>query len=311
MPKTHPPKRLVHYDLINFAAQQPQGFVAVCEARYQAGIAAAAEAVLRSGCPMVMLTGPSSVGKTTSANRLVAEIRARGRKCDIVSLDDFFIGEGKYPKRADGSDDYECPEALDLPQLRQFLRTLAATGRAESPTFDFFTQLPSGVMRPIDCEGGVAVIEGLHALNPLLVEGLPAGSVFNVYASLREEYCGLDGQRGVQTRELRLARRITRDCQFRGHEPAETLAMWDHVCTAERQYVQAFRPRADIILDTSLSYEPCLWANRMEFIRAHADVSCIARIETLGREFAPFTPLPDEVVPAHSILREFIGHAQG
>ena len=263
--------------------------------------------MLASGARLVMLTGPSSVGKTTSANRLAEAIRQHGKPCVVVSLDDFFVGEGKYPKRADGSDDYECPEALDLPALHTFLAALLRDGAATSPVFDFLTQRPAKQTRRIDCRGGVAVIEGLHALNPLLAEGLPQDTVFNIYASLREEYCGPDGRRSVETRELRLARRITRDSLFRGHSPDFTLALWDHVCASERQYVQAFKDRADLILDTSFSYEPCLWGAALAAIADQTAPTHRQRFDALQREFAPFTPLPASLVPAGSMLREFLG----
>lgn len=307
MPSIRQPKRLVSPDLINFAARDAAGFVDLCERRYTERICAAADAVLTSEARLVMLTGPSSTGKTTSANRLAAEIRSRGRKCVVVSLDDFFVGEGRYPKRPDGSDDYECPEALDLPLLHDFMLQLAATGHAESPIFDFLTQFPAPVTRHIDCEGGVAIIEGLHALNPLLAAGMPQGSQFNIYASLLEEYCGPDNKRSLNTRDIRLARRMTRDFRFRAHPPEFTLALWSHVCNSEKQYVQAFRSRADLLLDTSFSYEPCLWSSALSALVSKTAPDYVARVQALCQEFSTFLPLPGSIVPADSMMREFIG----
>lgn len=307
MPNIRPPKRLVSHELINFAARDTAAFVELCEQRYAARLAHTAGTLLGSGCNLVMLTGPSGVGKTTSANRLAAEIEKHGKKCVVVSLDDFFVGAGRYPKRADGSDDYECPEALDLPALRGFLRELVESGRSRMPTFDFVTQLPRKTLREVDCAGGIAIVEGLHALNPMLTAELPEGSVRNVYASLREEYADVNGKRSVQTRELRLARRITRDCQFRGHAPDFTLELWPHVCASERVYVQAYRDRADLILDTSFSYEPCLWGKVLAGLAGVTAPSHAAQFETLRREFAGFAPIEDSFVPDGSMLREFIG----
>lgn len=311
MPGIRQPKRLVGHDLIGFAAQNGGAFVEYCEQRYAARVQAAAEAILQSGARIVLLTGTSGTGKTTTANRLADAIRASGRRCAVVSLDDFFVGEGKYPKRADGSDDYECPEALDLPALHAFLEVLARDGRAQSPLFDFLTQRPSGKTRCIDCTGGVAIIEGLHALNPLLAEGLPADAVFHVYASLREEYTIPGGSGRLKTREIRLARRITRDHRFRGHAPEFTLALWGHVCDSERRYVQAFRPRADLLLDTSFSYEPCLWAAALNSLAGQTAPDHAQRFAALCGEFAAFPPLPAALVPGKSMLREFIGPLPG
>lgn len=307
MPNNHLPKRLVSCELVNFAARDAAAFVTLCEQQYALRLATAADTILASGCRLVMLTGPSSTGKTTTANRLRAEIEARGRCCAVVSLDDFFVGEGRYPKRSDGSDDYECPEALDLPALHAFLQQLAREGRGRMPTFDFLTQRPTGTLREVDCAGGVAIVEGLHALNPLLVQGVGPNLVFNVYASLREEYAGADSRRTVATRELRLARRITRDCLFRGHAPDFTLDLWPHVCSSERLYVQAFRGRADLVVDTSFSYEPCLWAGALHGLAGKTTATFAGQFTALCQQFASFAPLDPELVPAGSMVREFIG----
>lgn len=307
MPKIRPPKRLVSHELINFAARDAAAFAQLCEQRYAARLTHAAQELLNSGCKLVMLTGASSVGKTTTSNRLAGEIQKQGKKCVVVSLDDFFVGEGRYPKRADGADDFECPEALDLPALHAFLQSLVTEGRGQMPTFDFITQRPRPELRAVDCEDGIAIVEGLHALNPMLSEGLPQDSVRYVYASLREEYADVNGKRSVKTRELRLARRITRDCLFRGHAPEYTLDLWPHVCASEKIYVQAFQNRADLILDTSFSYEPCLWGGVLDRLAASPAPECAAQFADLRREFAPFAAMDPAVVPQDSMLREFIG----
>lgn len=308
MPGINIPKRLVGCDLVALAARNPAALVQQCEQGYQARIDAAAARVLRSGCRIVMVTGPSAAGKTTSANKLAQAIRAQGKRCEVISLDDFFVGEGRYPKRADGGDDYECVEALDLPQLQGCLRQLAATGRCDAPTFDFLTQRPTGTTHLVDCSGGVAVVEGLHAFNPVLTDALPADAVLNIYTSLREEYAAADGSRSIATRDVRLARRLTRDWLFRGHDAEFTLALWDHVCEAEDRYIKVFKRRADLVLDTAFSYEICLWGAQLAKIDAGSLAPGHAgRLAGLRRSFAPLPPLPPGLVPAGSMLREFIG----
>ena len=110
-----PPKRLVGCELIALAARSEQDFVAVCEQRYHDRLDAAVEAALARKAQIIMLTGPSAAGKTTTAHKLAERIAARGLRSAVMSLDDFFVGEGRYPKQPDGSDDYECVESLDLP----------------------------------------------------------------------------------------------------------------------------------------------------------------------------------------------------
>lgn len=205
------PKRMVGCELLNLAAHNPADLVQLSEQQYQSRIDAAAAYVLASGRRIVMLTGPSAAGKTTSANKLAAAMRSKGVRSRVLSLDDFFVGEGRYPKQPDGRDDYECVEALDIPLVQHCLQQLAQTGVCDAPIFDFMTQLPAPQTQHIDCTDGVVVVEGLHAFNPILTETLPQDAVLNIYASLREEYAGPDGARLIATRDVRLARRITRD----------------------------------------------------------------------------------------------------
>lgn len=304
------PKRLVGCELIGLAASRPQPFADLCERGYQTRIETLAERLLRSGRRIVMLTGPSATGKTTSANKLAAAVQARGRACTVLSLDDFFVGEGRYPKHDDGTDDYECLESLDIPRLRDCLLRLHETGLCEAPVFDFLTQMPSGT-QTVDCRDGLVIVEGLHALNPALTEHLPDGAAFRIYASLREEYTGPDGVRCLLTREIRLARRLVRDSLFRGHSPDFTLDLWDHVCEGEDRYIKVFKNRADAILDTTHSYEVCLWGRLLEQERPRLAQGSpnAARFDALCGRLAVFPPMDPAVVPPASMLREFIGPA--
>ena len=180
-------KRFVSRDLVALAARRPQELAALSEAHYHDQIESIADEVLAAGQRIVMLTGPSAAGKTTSAHKIADAIAARGHRSQVISLDDFYIGEGKYPKHPDGSDDYESLEALDLERLHACLKELYKTGVCDAPVFDFTIQRPSGTQR-IDARDGVVIIEGLHALNPALTEELPEDAALCLYAGLREEY---------------------------------------------------------------------------------------------------------------------------
>lgn len=304
-----PPKRLVGCELIDLAARSPAAFVDVCEKRYHDRLDRVVETALERKVQIIMLTGPSAAGKTTTAHKLAERIAARGLRSAVMSLDDFFVGEGRYPKQPDGSDDYECVEALDLPVLRSCLASLARTGRCEAPIFSFLSQRPTGETRTVDARGGIAVVEGLHAFNPALqVDALPAGTALHLYAGLREEYAAPDGARVLATRDIRLARRLTRDFLFRGHDADFTLGLWPHVCASEDKYIKAFKNRADLVIDTSFSYEVCLWEHYTQQMHAEAHAR---RLRDLCARFAAFPPLGGAVVPADSMLREFIGQKTG
>lgn len=199
-------------------------------------------------------------------------------------------------------------DALDIPAILRALASLIETGRAEIPDFDFNREQRVCGTLEVSVGRGVAVVEGIHALNPRLVAGLPAGSVYKVYAGLREEYSH-GGQRILPTRDVRLARRMVRDYQFRGHSPQRTLSMWADVCRGEDENIKVFKPEADLLLDTSFSYEPCCLAPLVGALRGQVppESPWAESMQSLCARFALCTPLEAGLVPPASMLREFIG----
>ena len=308
MRATQQRKRFVSRELVALAANQPQAFADYSEGQYRAQIESIADNVLSSGRHIVMLTGPSAAGKTTSAHKIADAIAARGCRSAVVSLDDFYAGAGRYPKHPDGTDNYESLGSLDLPVLQECLAKLHTEGVCKAPIFDFKIQQPNGT-RTIDCRDGVVIIEGLHALNPALTERLPVDAALCLYAGLREEYAAPDSTRCLATRDIRLARRLVRDCLFRGHGAAFTLGLWGKVCAGEDQYIKPFKPRADLLLDTTHTYEVCLWHALLDTMPPDEDLTVTQRrqLDTLRARFAAFPPLDTALVPADSMLREFIG----
>lgn len=301
-------KRFVSRDLVALAARHPQELAALSEAHYHDQIESIADEVLAAGHRIVMLTGPSAAGKTTSAHKIARAVAARGHNSRVLSLDDFYIGEGKYPKNPDGSDDYESLEALNLAELHSCLKDLYTTGVCDAPVFDFTKQQPSGTQH-IDARDGVVIIEGLHALNPALTEELPDDAALCLYAGLREEYADAHDSRCLATRDIRLARRIVRDYLFRGHGAAFTLGLWGHVCAGEDRFIKPYKPRANLLLDTTHTYEVCLWRTVLDAMPADPALTAMQarQLEALRRRFAEFPALGTELVPENSLLREFIG----
>ena len=301
-------KRFVSRDLVALAARHPQELAALSEAHYHDQIESIADEVLAAGHRIVMLTGPSAAGKTTSAHKIARAVAARGHNSRVLSLDDFYIGEGKYPKNPDGSDDYESLEALNLAELHSCLKDLYTTGVCDAPVFDFTKQQPSGTQH-IDARDGVVIIEGLHALNPALTEELPDDAALCLYAGLREEYADAHDSRCLATRHIRLARRIVRDYLFRGHGAAFTLGLWGHVCAGEDRFIKPYKPRANLLLDTTHTYEVCLWRTVLDAMPADPALTATQarQLEALRRRFAEFPALGTELVPENSLLREFIG----
>ncbi|MEA4912250.1 MAG: nucleoside kinase [Oscillospiraceae bacterium] len=302
------PKTLYEIEDINKQAKAG-GFIAACEADYAARVAAVADAVGQKGASIVMISGPSASGKTTSARKLAIEFISRGRHAHVVSLDDFFIGVKNYPKLPDGSPDMENVRALDIEKIHGCLNELIKTGRSELPLFDFVTQERSAKTHVIALSpGDVLIIEGIHALNPLLSETVEEGRVFKLYAGLRAEYAE-NGKRIVATRDLRIARRLLRDWYFRGHAVERTLKMWNSLCDGEEKWIKPFKKDADMLLDTAFPYEPCVTAPQLAAVCADAQQGGAERdtLLAINKRFSQFVALPVDEVPRDSMIREFYG----
>lgn len=300
------PKRLVEVGLYNVAAKSPADLAALCEQSYRDRVAYAARKVREADTKIVMLTGPSASGKTTSAHKLAEELIRQGTPAQVVSLDNFFRGAEYYPRMPDGTLDYENPDTLDLPLIRECLRQLSETGKTELPIYDFATEKRSAQTEHIDLQGGVCIVEGIHALNPELTGLVPAGEIYRIYAGLREEYC-VDGRRVISTRDIRLCRRTLRDAATRGRSPEKTLKMWDRVLDGETRYIKGFKTTADFLLDTSFTYELGLISRLLSKVRRQfvLEGHCAELWDETARRFEDVDGLRLDLLPADSMLREF------
>ena len=304
------PKRLVEVGLYNVAARSPQELAALSEQSYRDRVKYAAEKVRLSGTKIVMLTGPSASGKTTSAHKLAEELIRQGTYAHVVSLDNFFRGAEFYPRLPDGTLDYENPDTMDLPLVRQCLHELSETGKTVLPIYDFATESRSSETEALDLEGGVCIVEGIHALNPELTGLVKGDDVYRIYAGLREEYC-IDGRRVINTQDIRLCRRTLRDAAARGRSPEKTLAMWDRVLDGETRYIKGFKTTADFLLDTSFTYELGLISRLLGIVRRQFTLEGhnAELWDETARRFEHVVPLDLELLPADSMLREFYGSA--
>ncbi len=308
MPAIWIPKRLVETSLISTAAESAKSFISHCEMEYDSRIFGAAGQILASGCKVVMLTGPSASGKTTTAHKIAEVLCMRGYPSQVVSLDNFYKNLDSYPRLPDGTKDYENVTALDIPEIQRCLASIVETGEADLPVFDFKTESRTSQTEHVSVAGGVCVVEGIHALNPVLIQTLPAGSAYKIYAGLREEY-SYQGHRILPTRDIRLARRMVRDHKFRGHSLEKTLGMWGRVCMGEDQYIKVFKPEADLLLDTSFSYEICVLTPLISSLAGALppENPNSETLNDLAGRFSLCRPLDTEIVPSTSMLREFLG----
>ncbi len=297
-------------DVNGFAQRDPQKFVAYSEARYRRQIEEVAEQ-FASDFPrrkIILLSGPSSSGKTTTSHNLDAALEKRGISTFPLSLDDFFFNRDTAPLLPDGTPDLESPELVDTALLERCLSDLFRDGAADFPVFDFKVGKRSAETRHFEYDDHTAIIiEGLHALNPVIA-GRPAlQNALRLYISIKSEY--YDGEtRILSTRELRFIRRIIRDNNFRGCPPEETIAMWKNVVRGEEEHIRPFRTGADVWIDSIHLFEPMLYRPIAEKLLT----PCLSRKETeadaarLLGALSHFVPLSDVKLPPDSLMREFL-----
>lgn len=302
-----------HIDIseINELVKNPQMFIARCEMDYYRQIDRVVEKVLDSNgrIRVLLLAGPSSSGKTTTANKLSEEFFRIGINAPVVSLDDFFLGKENYPKLPDGSPDMEALEALDLPLVNKLVNELLEKGEAVFPVFDFTRSCRSDKTNTVTLgEGGVLILEGLHAINPRLLDSVSDNRIFRLFVSARTKY--LDGEKDVLVpKDMRLIRRMVRDHKFRNHSPLETLLGWSDVLDGEEKYIYPYRDSVDFKIDSALDYEACVFHHyilpMVESLKDDAVYS--GKVKQVVDILEAFDDIDYTYIPKNSLLREFIG----
>jgi uridine kinase len=297
---------------INDAASlNPKEFVLKAEYSYHEDINNIAKNIVnnKKGCKLIMLSGPSSSGKTTTSNLLKDALEKNGIGSTIISLDDFYRGEKQAPILPNGQHDYECVEALNIDEIKKCLLNLVNTNSCVMPIFNFETHTPFPYKRTVTLnENDIAIVEGLHALNPIFRSELPDKGVCKIYISVKQGIIS-SGRELFTANGMRLIRRIVRDYNFRGAKPERTLEMWPNVMVGERKYIKPFRPDADYTINSLHAYETCVLLNQAIPILKTVDSNdqqysfCQRLIEILKE----FVPINSEFVPKNSIIREFIG----
>ena len=258
---------------------------------------------------IILISGPSSSGKTTFSKRLSVQLMANGIRPYPISLDDYFVDREKTPRDANGDYDYESLYALDLPFFNQQLQSLLDGEEVELPRFDFTTgkRNPSGTRLKID-ENMILILEGIHALNPELTAHLPADSKFKVYVSALTTIL-LDNHNYIPTTDNRLLRRIVRDYKYRGYSAEETIARWPSVRAGEDKWIFPYQENADVMFNSALLFELAVIKDYAEPILRQVPNNRPEYTEAyrLRKFLEYFVPLQDKELPPTSLLREFLG----
>lgn len=288
-------------------------FIRVCEARQVKALSRIADEICASGGKrLVLLAGASSAGKTTTAKRLCTQLRVNEVEAIHLSTDDYFVGDARNPRDENGELDYESVYCVDMPRLAVDINALLAGESVHLRSFDFlrhdgydqeFTTRVSAT--------GVIVLEGIHALNPLLTAEVPEAAKYRVFVEPKTQL-EVFGPTKLSPAIARLLRRLVRDNHFRKMTPEDTFRMWPKVIAGEKQWIDPFRCNAEVEFDSGLLYELAVLKpyafGLLELLHRRQPDNLQA--EQLLELLSVVSATDSMKVPGDSILRETIGGSQ-
>ena len=294
------------------AAENPDAFIKECEERYNNKIESIARNIAETEkVEIVMLAGPSSAGKTTTAKKLRQHLEAFGVKSYTVSLDDFYVDNCDAPRFPDGTPDFETVDALDIECFQKKMAELIEKGETDLPEFDFLTGKRKEKYNHIKItDNDVIIVEGLHALNPRITDHLPEERLLKIYINVSSRI--YDEKKNIlfNKRNMRFIRRMVRDYKFRGNSVEDSHRMWLTVCYGEDMYLFPFKDNADVTINTIHLYETCLLKNTA--IKLLEEISKESEFykesQRLIRNLSKFPEIDSSKVPENSLMREFIGY---
>lgn len=285
--------------------------IRVNEALHEKRFSQVADMVCQRGAKAVMLAGPSSSGKTTSANRLATQLRVHGKKPVLMSLDDYYIDRDKIAPGPDGKLDLEHINTIDCDLFRKDMEALLSGGEVELPSFNFKTGRREWKGHKLRLSpDSIIIVEGLHGLNPaMLPANVAPNLIFRLYVSPMLPL-NLDDHNRIPTSYLRLLRRTVRDRESRGTSVQQTFSMWDSVRAGERRWIFPFQENADVIFNSSTLYELAVLKKHifplLEAIQPEDECYEQARGIVKILNYVQQADVDDEIPPT-SIVREFIG----
>ena len=257
---------------------------------------------------VVLISGPSSSGKTTFSKRLAVQLLARGLSPFPLAMDNFFIERDLTPLDEEGKFDFESIRALDRERLDGDLRRLIAGERVQLPRYDFLTGRSEAGDEIQLANGEIIILEGIHGLNPALFPQFPVQNTFRIYASALTQL-NLDRHNRISTTDTRLIRRIVRDAHERGYSAQQTIQRWESVQRGEKDYIFPYQENSDVMFNSALVYELSALKPLAEPLLRQVQFGCPEFIEAkrLLALLEWFLPLESDLIPENSILREFIG----
>ena len=295
-------------DINKFAIENPIELVRQSEEEYHSLVDKVAEKICSDKkIRILLLAGPSGSGKTTTANLICDRIRAHGEECIVVSLDDFYrdFDDPDYPRLPDGTRDCEAVEALDIPCLTESLRNIAESKPFILPKYDFKPARRVDERTHAPMPDGCVIIEGLHALSPMIFSSLPEQSAFKLFISVSTNI-NSGQERILSGRKIRFIRRMVRDSLYRNASAERTLSMWKNVLVGEDKYLYPNRKYADMSFNTFHPFELSVTRRFVENLISEELSEREPYAKTVLNAAKMAEPIDISLVPETSLIREFI-----
>lgn len=297
----------------NLACKHNQTFnlIKVSEALHEKKVAEIADLIAKKAdkVKFVLVSGPSSSGKTTFSKRLSIQLMVCGLKPVVLSLDNYFVNREATPLDENGDWDFEHLHALDLTLFNQNLKDLLDGKEVEIPFFNFEDgkRYYKGEKLKLNADS-ILVLEGIHALNPELIPEIPVDTTYKIYVSALTTI-SIDNHNWIPTTDVRLLRRIIRDYRFRNYSARETIGRWASVRRGEEEWIFPYQENADIMFNSALLFELAVLKRHAEPILAEVPKYCEEYTEThrMIKFLNYFVSIPEKEIPPTSLLREFVG----
>ena len=280
----------------------------VSEALHEQNFSHIAQQIMQKKSKIILIAGPTSSGKTTSSRRLAVQLLARGISPYPLELDHYFIDRDKTPLDEHGQPDFETIGALDLKRLALDLEKLITGDEVQLPRYNFKTgRSEEGDVIQLK-DGQPIILEGIHGMNPRLILDRWTDSAFRIYVSALTQL-NLDRQNRVSTTDTRLIRRIVRDARERGYSAAQTIGRWESVRRGEKLHIFPHQENADVMFNSALAYELAVLRPLAEPLLRQVPFNVPQFIEArrLLAFLEWFLPMDASLIPANSIVREFVG----
>lgn len=279
-------------------------FILDNDSKYRGQLFTLANKILaKNNVKIVLLAGPSCAGKTTTANLIKQVLELKGCSVDVISMDDFFIDLDKRKPLPNGKPDFDSPDVVNYPLMKETFSKFFSGKDTYFPEYDFVNSrsVPNSKLYKYR-SNSIIIFEGIHVLNPRLLENLGTKDYFRIYISPLKSF--KKGNEIITSKNLRLLRRCVRDVQRRGTSPTKTKTMWPEVVEVEEQYIEPFRTKVDYYVDTCHEYELGVYRGEIERLASEGKLS---------PEDIPFIHIvnsvdvvPKSMIPDNSLMWEFV-----